>query len=81
MLTVRIAYGTLPGMARKKSPFPPKTNFSTSHGAEMIKQHILMYWRKRGFLGVRVERFQMPGQTDWLLRSNLVDGIPPTRAR
>ena len=80
MLTVRIACGTLSPMARK-SPFPPKTDFFTKHGAEMLRQHITSYWQARGFLGVRVERFQMPGRIDWGVRSNLVDGIPPTRAR
>lgn len=64
-------------MARK-SPFPPKTDFFTKHGAEMLRQHITAYWQARGFLGVRVERFQLPGRIDWGVRSNLVDGIPPS---
>ena len=50
-------------------------------GAELLRQHITSYWQARGFLGVRVERFQMPGRIDWGVRSNLVDGIPPTRGR
>lgn len=81
MLTVRIPCGNLSPMAKQNSPFPSKTDFFTKHGAELLRQHITNYWQARGFLSVRVERFQLPGRVDWGVRSNLVDGVPPTRAR
>lgn len=67
-------------MAKQESPFPPKTDFLEKHGAGLLVEHILAYWQKRGFLAVRVERYQLESGA-WGVRSNLVGGLPPHRRR
>lgn len=48
----------------------------TAKGAERLRNTILDYWAARGYLNVRVERYQV-WEGVWGLRSNLVGGLPP----
>lgn len=53
----------------------------TAKGAERLKATILDYWAARGYLNVRVEKYEV-WDGAWGLRSNLVGGLPPAgRAR
>lgn len=69
----------MPITSRTESPFPPKTDFYSKHGAGLLAEHITTYWRKRGHSQVAAERYAMGNSGNWGVRSNLVDGLPPAR--
>lgn len=48
----------------------------TAKGAERLRNTILDYWAARGYLNVRVEKYEVWDGV-WGLRSNLVGGLPP----
>ena len=48
----------------------------TAKGAERLRNTILDYWATRGYLNVRVEKYEVWDGV-WGLRSNLVNGLPP----
>lgn len=66
-------------MAKQASPFPPKTDFFTKHGAGLLADCITRVWADRGFPRVYAERYDMGGG-NWGVRSNLVAGLPPVAA-
>lgn len=52
----------------------------TANGADKLKAVILRYWLDRGFVNIRAEKYEIsPGI--WGVRSNLVNGLPPSRKR
>jgi hypothetical protein len=55
------------------------SNFFTRSGADAIVRVITDYWTSRGYLGIRVEKYELPGITagTYGVRSNMVGGIPP----
>jgi hypothetical protein len=63
-------------MSKRSDIFPPHTDLYSKHGAGLLAEHLKRFWQKRGFLAVRVERFQISPGT-WGVRSNLVGGFPP----
>ena len=67
-------------MTKQISPFPPKTDFFTKHGAGLLADHITRYWAARGASHVRADRYLIEGG-NWGVESNLVDGLPPPKVR
>lgn len=57
------------------SPFPAHTDFLSRHGAALLAQHIVAFWKQRGYV-VRTERYPIPNSDAWGVRSNLVNGLP-----
>lgn len=59
--------------------FPPKVDLYTKHGAGLLAEHIMKFWRTRGFHGVKAERYLISGTSDtYGVRSNIRgDGYPP----
>jgi hypothetical protein len=54
-------------------------DFYTYHGARVLAGVIERYWRMRGYAGIKVERFEIPGTSmRFGLTSNIgPDGFPP----
>ena len=55
-------------------------DLSTRFGAWTLAEAIMEVWRRRGYGNVKVERYEI-GAGSWGVRSNLVNGLPPTRRR
>lgn len=69
-------------MTKSKRPPTPLldgvTDFLTRNGADALVKHLTDYWTSRGYRGIRVERFELPGVgSNWGVRSNMVGGVPP----
>lgn len=60
-------------MSRRKSPFPPKTDFFSKYGAGLLADHINAFWKGRN---VKAERYELDAGLGWGVRSNLVGGLP-----
>jgi hypothetical protein len=56
------------------------TDLYTKRGAEALAERIERFWRSRGYRGVTVQPFQIPGFAMWGIRSNLIGGCPPRRS-
>ena len=65
-----------------KTDFPPKTDFLSKFGAGLLVDHIVQFWQRRGFHGIKAERYLLNGTTDtYGVRSNIgLDGFPPDRS-
>lgn len=55
-----------------------KADYFTAFGAGTLAKAIQLYWHKKGFPSVRAERVPIPGLDTYAVRSNLVNGLPPT---
>jgi hypothetical protein len=50
-------------------------------GAGVLAKHIERFWKARGYKGIVVERFEIPGtRKSFGVRSNMVNGFPPKQA-
>lgn len=58
----------------------PKDHY-TYPGARALADRIVEFWRARGFLGVSVEPFKIPGFDMYGIRSNLSGGLPRQNRR
>ena len=68
-------------MPAKPFEFPPKFDPLSKHGAGILCDAVMDFWAKQGFGNVRAERFPVPDTASWGVKSNLVGGLPPPRAR
>lgn len=64
-------------------PKPEKITFDcddllTKRGAKILADAITAFWQKRGHHFVVAEPHQLPDMNAWGVRSNLVNGLPPT---
>lgn len=51
-------------------------------GAKALAERIAQFWLSRGYRGVSVQAFQIQGHFEmWGIRSNMIGGCPPRRAR
>lgn len=62
-----------------KKPSLPAADFLTRYGAGVLCDSIESYWRSRGYMGVVVERYELPGKKSvYGIRSNIdATGYPP----
>lgn len=57
------------------------TDYLTEYGAGVLAMMIETHWRERGFAGIRVARYQIPGTEAFGVRSNIgPTGYPPRDA-
>jgi hypothetical protein len=58
-----------------------RQDLCTRSGADAIVRHLTDYWTTRGYSGIRVEKYELPGTTggSWGVRSNMVGGVPPAK--
>jgi hypothetical protein len=61
-------------------PHAVTTDYFSNAGASALAETITTYWHSRGYPWVEAERFPIAERPSmWGVRSNLVDGLPPTR--
>ena len=60
------------------SPFlDGHTDFLGLRGADALVRHLTDWWHSRGYVGVKFERYQLPGAVGtYGVRSNLRNGLP-----
>ena len=66
---------------RNESPFPPKTDLFTKHGAGLLAEYITAYWHGRGYKNVFAEPYPLRGDGAWGVKSNLWQGLPRGRKK
>lgn len=54
-------------------------DYFTRYGADILARTIERYWQMRGYVGIRAQRFPIPGHVDdFGVQSNIgPDGFPP----
>lgn len=58
-----------------------QVNYSNAFGTNVLARLIQKYWHDRGFTNVQAERVQVPESDTYVVRSNLVNGLPPKDLR
>lgn len=67
-------------------PRPPSANDTLHYeGASRLAVRITQYWNERGYPGIRTKVEEIPGaiydsHTIYVVRSNMIGGLPPQRA-
>jgi hypothetical protein len=56
----------------------PSRDYYTAFGAGILAKTIETNWHERGAGHVKVERYKIKGTEAWGVRSNLVNGLPPS---
>jgi hypothetical protein len=64
-----------------KRPFPVDLDLRSGKGARVLAEYIMAYWAKRGHGTVVATPEKFPGTVFFAVKSNLMGGLPPARAK